>query len=203
LVIFRYNWKIERLNYLGHLFFSDDNHELMLGNLMGDFVKGSRMVGIHKSLHAGIYLHRRIDQYIDSHSAVLELNRMLYAKLPRVSSITIDIVFDHLLANNWKMYHKQDLNIFLNNFFSFSKEHKSILPVHYSNLLSRLEEHQMLHRYIEEETIDRIAGHLQNRLSFDTNLHDSRRIFHEYHDEFNNAFHTYMGDAVNIFLEKK
>ncbi len=203
MVIFRYNWKIERLNYLGHLFFSDDNHELMLGNLMGDFVKGSRMVGIHESLHAGIYLHRRIDNYIDSHNAVLELNRMLYSKLPRVSSITIDIVFDHLLANNWKMYHKQDLNIFLNDFFRFSEEHKSILPLNYSNLLSRLEEHQMLHRYVEEETIDRIAGHLQNRLSFDTNLHDSRRVFNEFHDEFNAAFHTYMNDAVNIFLEKK
>ena len=158
------------------------------------------MEGIHTSLHEGIILHRRIDQFIDSHEAVVNLNRKLYDKLPRVSGITIDIVFDHLLALEWKNYHHENLHTFLDNFFHYSNQEKHILPSPYVTLLERLQTHQMLHQYHDEQVIDRIANHLNSKLSFESELPHSRAVYHHYQTEFKHAFQAYMKDAVNIFL---
>jgi acyl carrier protein phosphodiesterase len=75
------------VNYLGHLFFSKNDTELMLANLYGDFVKGSNLEAYTESVQTGIRLHRSIDNFIDTHPDVLELKRLLYEDLPKVSGI--------------------------------------------------------------------------------------------------------------------
>ena len=59
----------------------------MLANLYGDFVKGSNLEAYTESVQTGIRLHRSIDNFIDTHPDVLELKRLLYEDLPKVSGI--------------------------------------------------------------------------------------------------------------------
>ena len=66
------------MNYLGHLYFSDNDHTLMLANLFGDFVKGKDLSAFQPEIQNGITLHRSIDNYIDSHPEVLRLLKILY-----------------------------------------------------------------------------------------------------------------------------
>ncbi len=85
------------MNFLGHLYFSDNKQELMLNNLFGDFVKGKDISRYPIEIQQGITLHRKIDNFIDRHPLVLELSHKLFADLPKVSAIAIDLFFDHLL----------------------------------------------------------------------------------------------------------
>ena len=92
------------MKYLGQLFFSGDDKDLMICNLYGDHVKGKKYSSYPSKIIEGILLHREIDHYIDNHPEVLALKKLLYSDLHKVSSIAVDLYFDHLLAKNWKKY---------------------------------------------------------------------------------------------------
>jgi acyl carrier protein phosphodiesterase len=141
--------------------------------------------------------------FIDSHPDVLSLNRLLYPHLPRISGIAIDIVFDYLLAKEWEKFHHQELTVFLSHFFQYVQDKKDFLPSEYSLLLDRLWNNKMLHQYVDINTIDRIAAHIESRLSFETNLQDTKSVYLAYQSEFENAFHQYMKDAQEVFIRTK
>jgi acyl carrier protein phosphodiesterase len=96
------------MNFLGHLYFSNNDFELMQANLFGDFVKGKDYTHLPLKLQEGVTLHRKIDHYIDHHPAVLDLVHLLHDDLPKVAAIAVDIYFDHLLAKNWSKFHSID-----------------------------------------------------------------------------------------------
>ena len=57
------------MNYLAHAYLSFGNEQLLVGNLIGDFVKGrKRFEKYPKSIQDGIVLHRHIDFYSDNHT---------------------------------------------------------------------------------------------------------------------------------------
>lgn len=188
------------MNYLGHIYLSGDDKWLMLGNLLGDFAKGSRFDRFDPRIHEGIRMHRKIDHFMDNHPVVLELSTALYAELPRIAPIAIDIVFDHLLAREWETYHPSILDEFLDDFFSFHlRQPDLILPEATRQLLYRLSDRKMIHYYQNPASIDKIANHLESRLSFDTQLPLARRVYEAKRNLFEDSFHTFMKDAVNIF----
>ena len=45
------------MNFLGHLYFSGDDHALMAANLYGDFVKGADISRFSPTVQKGITLH--------------------------------------------------------------------------------------------------------------------------------------------------
>ena len=81
------------MNYLGHLFFSNNDLELMYANIYGDFIKGSKLSHHPKIIQKGVKLHRSIDSYIDNHPKVLNLKKTLTKDLPKISGIAIDLYF--------------------------------------------------------------------------------------------------------------
>jgi acyl carrier protein phosphodiesterase len=188
------------LNYLGHLFLSGDDKWIMLGNLLGDFAKGNRFDRFDTRIHEGIKLHRRIDHYMDNHEIVLELSKQVSVALPKVAPIAIDIVFDHLLAKHWETYHTQPMETFLDEFFDFHLNRNDVLlPDQPRELLFRLNERRMIHHYSNPLTIDRIANHLESRLSFDTQLPRCRAVYEANPQVFETSFHLFMEEVVNIF----
>lgn len=188
------------MNYLGHLYFSGDSHQLMTGNLLGDFFKGNKFDHIPDFLHRGIRLHRKIDSFMDNHPAVVDLNRKLYKDLPKVSPIVTDIVFDHLLAMRWDNYHTEKRTDFLNAFFTYALSRKNELPANCSLLIQRLADHKMIHKYDDPIILERIPEYIQSRLSFPSKIHRTREVFEEQEDLFSEAFDRYMEDAKKEFL---
>ena len=114
------------MNYLGHLYFSDNHHPLMLANLFGDFVKGKDYSYLPDIVQKGVYLHREIDDFVDHHPLVTTTRIKLYKELPKVAGIAMDLYFDHLLAKNWDLYHKKPLDQFVNDFFEYALNEKSL-----------------------------------------------------------------------------
>jgi acyl carrier protein phosphodiesterase len=78
------------MNFLGHLYFSGTDKELMLANLFGDFVRGSQHGHFPEVIQQGIKLHRSIDFYIDNHPLVKELKYDLMSELPKVGPVAVD-----------------------------------------------------------------------------------------------------------------
>lgn len=195
------------MNFLGHLYFSNDDPELMLLNLYADFVKGSVDNVESEKLQRAVKLHRAIDHFIDTDKSVHQLKIELYKELPRVAGIAVDLFFDHLLAKNWSKFHDQPLAQYLNQFFSqaailvprFENNGEISFSTFFKQLLYRLEKEQWILNYQRLEGLGFACTGLSRRLSFPNNLHAGPSVFQENETPISSAFFEFMEKAKSEF----
>ncbi len=187
------------MNFLGHLFFSRNDTELMLANLYGDFVKGKDLTRYRFKTQQGIFLHRCIDSYIDSHHAVREVLQILYEPLPKVSGIAIDLYFDHLLALHWKKFHPEELDTYLFHFYSSVNLKHSEFSSEFKFLISKMIEKNWIIQYQYEYGLDKACRGVSGRISFPNELVHGLSVFQKYKTQIESAFFEYMQDACLHF----
>jgi acyl carrier protein phosphodiesterase len=187
------------MNYLGHLYFSKDDTELMLNNLFGDFVKGKNISHYPDKLQKGILLHRKIDDYIDHHSKVLELTHILFEDLPKISAIAVDLFFDHLLAKYWNQFHKKELNLFLNDFYSSIKIDNDFYSEEFKFMISKMLEVNWISYYPTLDGLDKACNGVSKRISFENKLIHGKDVFLKFENTIESTFFEFMKDAQCYF----
>lgn len=190
------------MNYLGHIYFSNDNTSLALANLYGDFIKGNKYLEYPSHIQEGILLHRKIDHYIDNHESVRELIKQIRPQLPKVAGIAIDIYFDHLLAKNWNQFHKKSLPNFLSNFYQEINIQQEPYSLEYKQFIELLIERNWLSYYPTEEGLYRMCFGVSQKLSFDNALVQGYKVFKQFENDITSVFHEYMRDADEYFLAR-
>ncbi len=184
------------MNFLGHLFFSNDDHQLMYANLNGDFVRGRDLSHFPKKLEQGILLHRMIDDYIDHHPIVLELLHQLYEPLPKVAGIAVDLFFDHILAQYWDQFHPQALDKFIDGFYAAELENSYLYSDNFKYMLARMKENNWLYQYQFEYGLMRACKGVSSRISFPNVLDTAHRVFKTYEEEVEKSFFGFMEEAI-------
>ncbi len=124
------------MNFLAHIYLSGKNEKLMIGNFIGDYVKGRKYEDYPMAIKQGILLHRQIDYFTDTHSSFREAKKLLVPEYGLYSGIIIDMFYDHFLAKNWNSYSDVSLRQFskwthavlLLNFFHLPKRVQGFLP---------------------------------------------------------------------------
>src|SRR5690606_38990711 len=100
------------MNFLSHLYLSGKSTEIIIGNFIGDFVKGAKMDDYPPEVTKGIKLHREIDFFTDNHPVVMKSKDKLRVKHGHYAGVVVDMFYDHFLAVDWESYHPQPLKIF-------------------------------------------------------------------------------------------
>ena len=187
------------MNYLGHLYFSNNDLELMYANLFGDFVKGKNYTQYSEKVQFGVHLHRTIDDYIDNHPAVLELLHKLYEPLPKVAGIAIDLMFDHLLAKNWNDYHDVPLEEFLDNFHMYDINLDQYDKPQFSFVVDKMREHKWMYHYKTTFGLTKACEGLSKRISFPNVLHKGAQVFEIHEANIEKTFREFMDDAIPFY----
>src|SRR5262245_44062659 len=86
------------MNYLAHAYLSFNDPEVLVGNLINDFVKGKKRFDYPKGIQRGIALHRAIDNFTDQHDATREAKAIFRPAYRLYSGAFVDVVYDHFLA---------------------------------------------------------------------------------------------------------
>ena len=60
------------MNVLAHIYLSGDSDKIIIGNYIGDYVKGRDYLNYPDLVRKGIILHRHIDGFTDSHPLFTE-----------------------------------------------------------------------------------------------------------------------------------
>lgn len=171
----------------------------MLANLYGDFVKGSNLRAYSESVQTGIRLHRSIDNFIDTHPDVLQLKRLLYADLPKVSGVAIDLFFDHLLAKNWSNFHELSLTDFLDRFYVYEAPSTANFSSEFLNFIHAMRTHNWLSHYPTEYGLRKSCEGVSSKISFPNRLKDGHLVFKKYEVDIIECFKKYMHDALEYF----
>jgi len=116
------------MNYLAHIYLSDNSEENMLGNFLGDFVNKSLENEFGYSIKQGIFMHKKLDTFTDSHSDFLRSRERISNTNRRLAGVLIDIFYDHFLAKNWYDYSAISLEEYTDNFYNILKKFSYCLP---------------------------------------------------------------------------
>jgi acyl carrier protein phosphodiesterase len=117
------------MNFLAHLWLAGNDENLMLGAMLGDFVRGRNvLLSYPDAVRRGIELHRFIDQSVDSLPDVANLRKCFRAPFRRYSGIIIDLAFDHELAKHWNSYSDEPLKDFDRRVRDLLARHDEMVP---------------------------------------------------------------------------
>lgn len=114
------------MNYLAHFHLSDGDDELLLGALLGDFVKGPLSGQRNLRLEQGIMLHRNIDAFTDRHPGLREAHQLFSPEYRRYAGIMTDVAFDHFLNRHWQTFHSQPLPQFSRRIYQLLAQNRHL-----------------------------------------------------------------------------
>lgn len=116
------------MNFLAHLFLSGDKPELLVGNLMGDFVKGRLPGGFPPGIVKGLELHRGIDSFAHRNEFFIGSKRRIDPSFGHYRGVLVDLFYDHFLAVHWDDYAAEPLPRFLARARRIVEERREELP---------------------------------------------------------------------------
>ena len=165
------------MNLLAHIYLSGSDKELLLGNLLGDFVKGNQHENYPSSIQKGILFHRKIDYFTDEHELVKEVNSFFKPELRHYSGVATDIIFDHILAKNWNDHHSIDLNSFAQDIYLFLTQHQKSLPPKAQLFFKYMAEYNWLYNYAKPIGIQRVLEGMSRRTIYKNELPKALEIY--------------------------
>ena len=90
------------MNYFAHAFLSPADDQVMVGNMIGDFVRS--LDGLAPGIRRGVVLHRQIDSYTNTHAAFRRSSRRLFPVMGHYARVVVDVFYDHLLTRHCEDY---------------------------------------------------------------------------------------------------
>jgi acyl carrier protein phosphodiesterase len=190
------------LNYLAHIYLSGDSVDIMIGNFIGDFVKGKKYLGYPENIGKGIILHRKIDSFTDRHQMTKACKEYLKLKYNMYSGIVVDIFYDHFLATNWKLYSSVPLKDFVVQKYTVLSAYEYFFPEEVKMFFPYFLGTNWLYAY---STFDGLGTVLQN-MSSRTSLPDfstyAIKVLKENYDQLGKNFFTFFSDMIS-YVEKE
>ena len=163
------------MNFLAHLYLSGNDENLLFGNFIGDSVKGQQYLRFSEEVQKGILLHRFIDHYTDSHPLVKESCKRLYPKFKRYSGIINDIIYDYFLANNWQLFHEEELKIYCQKTYDILGKKRNEMPGKSGMFFDYMISTDRLYNYKIKSELKIVLRNMGNRIAAPYPL-PSRRV---------------------------
>ncbi|WP_375444440.1 ACP phosphodiesterase [uncultured Fibrella sp.] len=161
------------MNILAHAWLSGRNDDYLIGNFIGDFIKGDPTAPRH-SLQPlevdGIRIHRAIDAFTDAHSEVQAVRTLLYPRCHKYAGVAVDVFFDHFLATQFKEVTGDNLDEFVGYVYQLLRTRADRLPPRAARMAHYMMEQDWLRHYKTTAGIDRALLGLSRRTQFPSGL---------------------------------
>ena len=180
------------MNFLAHIFLSDNNDLIKIGNFMADGIRGKDYLLFPKEVQKGILLHRQIDTFTDSHTVYRKSKHRLHEKYGHYSGVIMDILYDHFLAKNWSKYSNEKLEDFANNFYELLYKNEKILTEKTKMMLPYMSEKNWLVSYATIAGIELILFQMDYRTKNRANMQEAIVELQEYYTEFEEEFTAFF-----------
>ncbi|HNX84186.1 MAG TPA: ACP phosphodiesterase, partial [Bacteroidales bacterium] len=116
------------MNVLAHIYLSGDSDNIIIGNYIGDYVKGRDYLQYPEGIRKGIIIHRHIDAFTDRHPVVHRSKLHFVGRYRKYAGVIIDILYDHYLTREWDLFSRRPLESVTYNFYRAMVNNFEILP---------------------------------------------------------------------------
>lgn len=195
------------MNYIAHLFLSGTDEGLIVGNFIGDSVKGKDYLKYPENIQRGILLHRHIDFYTDTHPIIHKSKSYLVPTYNHWAGVLIDIFYGHILTlkfNNFALeslpdFAKRVQYVLVNNYHFLTEDTQMFLD--YSIKYNRIEHFDKI------QTVDEVLKGIAGRTKYISNIENASADL-LYHLEnlkldFNDFFPHLITETQNYISNNK
>ncbi|MFN6945223.1 MAG: ACP phosphodiesterase [Cytophagaceae bacterium] len=190
------------MNYLAHAFLSTSD-EILIGNFIGDSVKGKFINKYPEGISQGIFLHRAIDTYTDCHPTFRKSKSRLRAKYGLFSGILVDMFYDHFLAAQWSQYSCVSLTDFSSNTYKTIQKYHYYLPDKIKIILPYMISEDWLYSYSTFKGIQKSLIGINDRTRQRGMISDAHLDLMEYYYYFFDDFRIFFDDVRKEFPGNK
>ena len=186
------------MNYLAHLYLSGSNKDILIGNFIADHLKGKLRNHYDGEILKGIQLHHAIDSYTDSHPVVEVSKNRIRSRMNKYTPVVVDVYYDHFLASNWQVFHKEGLADFAHNVYLLLEANNHILPERTNHMLTYMRQQNWLVGYADLQHLERIFINMGRRSKFDNNMHLAVEFLLQDYDLFQSEFNLFFEDLKKM-----
>ena len=191
------------MNYLAHAYLSFNNPDILIGNMISDYIKGKRQFEYSSEIQKGIRLHRFIDHYTDHHPATKEAAKLMSKAVGRYGNALTDVVYDHFLANDIQEFRTEaDLNIFALNTYRILEARKEELPEIFRLLLPEMQKNNWLYNYRKPEGIEKSFNGVRYRSTHLKSTDSAFSLFGMEYEFLKECFYSLWGDLKPAVYEE-
>lgn len=190
------------MNFLAHLYLSENNTNIMIGNFIADHIKGNNYDGFSEEIQQGVFLHREIDTFTDAHEVVRKSKRRLHERYRHYDGVIIDIFYDYFLAKNWADYSVIPLDIYTDSINKFFYEISPELPLKSQNFIKYMIQYNILFNYQFKDGIERVLNGMNTRTKGKSQMNLAIEDLTILHQEFEDDFTIFFKDLQNFTVQK-
>ncbi len=180
-----------QVNFLAHVFLANGEPDAIVGQLCGDFVRGSQLHHYPQAIVHGIQVHRAVDSYTDQHPLNREARELFESPHRRYAGIICDVVYDHFLALDWDQYSDVPLADYAALVDESLQNQTHVLPERLRNFMPYLRSEKILQSNTDqahiELTLKRISARRKSMAPLATaseSLWQNREALHQIFNQF-------------------
>lgn len=181
------------MNYLAHAYLSFNDPDILLGNMISDFVKGKDQYSYPGKVQQGIRLHRAIDNFTDTHPVTQELKSFYRPQYRLYSGAFADITYDYFLANDSAEFQsEQQLKNFCSITYSRLAGQTVLFPPMFQRMFPYMQTQDWLYHYRFPEGIQKSFGGLVRRSRYLTESDIAFDLFLQHRDEMRACYNAFF-----------
>ena len=190
------------MNFLAHIYLSDNDEEITIGNFIADAIKGKQYLKYPPRIAKGIVLHRAIDTFTDAHPTFRQSTSKLHKTHSQYSGVIVEVLYDHLLAKNWADYHEQPLAQFVQNFYAMIQANFGLLPARIQRMTPYMIADNWLMSYATVEGVDKILGQMNMRTKGIGKMDKAVITLQEHYEELEAEFSSFFEELIQFSNQK-
>ena len=191
------------MNYLAHAYLSFNKPEILVGNMISDYIKGKKQFDYPSAVQKGIRLHRQIDNYTDTHAATNELKSFFRPQYRLYSGAFADVVYDHFLATDTNEFSNETaLKIFADETYQLLEPYTGLFPAPFQKMFPYMKEYDWLYNYRYTWAIEKSFGGLVKRAAYLTESKIAFDIFKEHYAAMQICYDAFFPDLKKFTIHQ-
>ena len=194
------------MNFLAHIYLSGDNDPLMIGNFIGDGIKGNRFDHLPPDMVMGVRMHRMIDSFTDSHEIFQKSCALIRPHMGKFAGVVVDMFYDHFLASGWDHFHPETIEEFTKAKYLVIQSHYDFLPPRFQRMTPYMTRENWLKSYALIDNVERALLGMTNRFNLPVHLPDAIPYLEQHYEQYKSDFHRFFPEITavsNKFLLEK
>ncbi len=184
------------MNHLAHCFLSFGDDEWLLGNFIGDYVKGNDWENYPDRVQKGILLHRTIDFFTDTHPVMRQSIARVRPFAGKFAGPVTDILYDHLLVRAWEQFSPETLPVFAPKTYLQLEKVRPGMPEILAERLPKMISGDFLQGYQHREGLEFVFSRFAKRLPLPVDYAGLLRYFFEEIAVFDGDFQLFFPELL-------
>jgi acyl carrier protein phosphodiesterase len=191
------------MNYLAHAYLSFQQEEILVGNMISDYVKGKKKFDYPAGIQKGIRLHRAIDTFTDYHEATKTARQFFKPAVGLYAGAFMDVVYDHFLATDKNEFRNEEvLRSFAAHTYEQLEKHVTVFPDRFQLMFPYMKKYDWLYHYQFKKGIESSMGGLVRRTAYLTDAGPVYALFEKNYEVLKTCYQAFFPELKKFVMEQ-